>query len=343
MLRSTTSIAAPTAAASPVLRLTPTSRSNLRAGAGRVVEGLERIDELPRTLASAALKDAAGLGYERLVLDGGEPFLYAGLAGLLTRARRLDLETTIVTNGTLLHQERRWAPVAPLLDRLVVSLHGLGATHDAAVGRDGAFDQAVENLELVRSAAVSLGLRLTLTTENLTEALDVVRLAAREGATSVELQTTFEGGVSDEVLASAAREAVAVGAELGVQIITDLVDQDQLMLYRGEFVPATRSRHLTEVAPTLVIEADGRVRPLTTDLPMRLMLGSLHRHRLAAIAPAWLASPRAAEIATVCDRVWWELVTPGGPSAVRWLGELALNVTDAPPAPVAAAPLAMAA
>ncbi|MBJ7472110.1 MAG: radical SAM protein [Solirubrobacteraceae bacterium] len=320
------------AAASPVLRIRPTNRSNLATPQHRVIDALQVVEELPRELVSAALKDAASLGYERVVIEGGEPLLYPGLPGLLTRARRLDLDTTLVTNGTLIGQARRWKAIAPLIDRLALTLHGLEAAHDAFVQRDGAFAQVIENLQIVRESNIPFGFVVSLTTDNVDALGDLVRLAAREGAASVEVHGSLDGGLGDDAIIAAVQEAAQLAGELGVDVLSDLVRQDELVLFRGRFVPGFPSRDLTDFAPTLIVESNGRLHPLSDDLPARLMLGSLHKARLAAFAPAWLASTRAAELAEAADRAWWELATPGGPTAVRWTSELALHVAAAPAA-----------
>ncbi len=329
MFRSTTH-STQTASGAPVLRIRPTNRSNLATAEQRVADALQVVEELPRELVSAALKDASALGYERLVVEGGEPLLYAGLPGLLTRARRLDLHTTVVTNATLLGQARRWAAVAPLIDRLAVTLHGIGAAHDAYVARDGAFDQAIENLAIVRESGIPFGFVVSLTTDNAGSLADIVRLAADQGADAVEVQASFEGGLGDDQVVDAVTAARAAGAELGIEIVSDLVAQDELVLFRGRFVPGFPSRDLTSFAPTLIVESNGRLRPLSDELPLHLMLGSLHKARLAAFAPAWLASTRAAELAEAADRTWWELAAPGAPRTARWTSELSLHVAAAP-------------
>lgn len=307
----------------PVLHVCPTSRSNLAIGGTSLQTALHAVEELPRELVGAALKDAAVLGYERLIVEGGEPFLYDGLAGLLSRARRLEYVTTVVTNGTLLGQTRRWSPVAPLIDHLVLALHGIGATHDAYSRREGAFDQAIANLAAVRERGVALGFQLTLTKVNATELDDVVRLAAEQGAASLQIVRPAGLTRADAELSEMVQDAQRLGSELGVAVQSDVVGQDQLMLFRGQFVPRFPARDLTDLAPELFIEACGRITPLTPEVPGRLMLGSLHRHRLAALAPAWLRSSRAAELVSVCDAAWWQLAGAGGAQQVRWTEEVA--------------------
>lgn len=317
----------------PVLHVSPTSRSNLAMGGTSLQTALHAVEELPRELVGAALKDAADLGYERLVVEGGEPFLYDGLPGLLSRARRLEFVTTLVTNGTLLGQARRWSPVAPLIDHLVLALHGIGTTHDAFSRRDGAFAQAITNLEAVRERRVSLGFQLTLTKVNATELDDVVRLAAEHGATSLQIVRPAGLTRADAELSEIVHGAQRLGSELGVAVQSDVVAQDQLMLFRGQFVPRFPARELVGLAPELFIEACGRVTPLTPEVPGRLMLGSLHRQRLATLASAWLGSCRAAELASVCDAAWWQLAGHGqGAGSIRWAEEVAerLHAAEAP-------------
>lgn len=319
------------ATTTPVLHVCPTSRSNLASGGTPLHAGLHAVDELPRELASAVLKDAAALGYERLVLAGGEPLLYAALPGLLARARRLDFTTTVVTNGTLLGQARRWRPIAPLIDTLVLDLHGLEQAHDARCHREGAFAQATRNLEVVRQTRVQLAFRLTLTKVNAEDLDGVVRLAAEHGAAYLEVIRPVGLTRADAELTEYLADAQALGTELGVPVVGDVASPEELMLYRGRFVPAYPTREVTELAPSLHVDASGRVTPLTTDVPGRLALGSLHRHRLAALAPAWSRSARAAELAAACDAAWWAFAGTTG-AGIRWTEEVAdrLHTAEAP-------------
>lgn len=314
-----------------VLHVCPTSRSNLASGGNPLHAGLHAVDELPRELASAVLKDAAELGYERLVLEGGEPFLYAALPGLLARARRLDFATTVVTNGTLVGQVRRWRPVAPLIDLLVLELHGLEPAHDRRCHREGAFAQAIRNLEIVRESGVRFAFRLALTKVNAEDLCGVVHLAAEQGAASVEIIRPPGLTRADVELNDYLARAEALGDELGVPVHGDVASPDELMLYRARFVPAFPTREVKELAPSLHVDASGRVTPLSPDVPGRLALGSLHRHRLAALAPAWSRSARAAELAATCDATWWALAGTTG-TGVRWTEEVTdrLHAADAP-------------
>ncbi|MDQ8044064.1 MAG: radical SAM protein [Solirubrobacteraceae bacterium] len=331
----------------PVLQVHPSRRCNLACGHCYSSSGPQVQGELPRELLHAALKDAAALGYEQLAVSGGEPFLYDGLPGLLGRARRLDFVTSVTTNGMLLGQARRWEPVAPLIDALAISIDGTEEEHDLMRRRDGAFAQTVKNLQVVRDSGIPFGFLFTLTQYNASSLEFVVRLAASEGARSVQVHpltltgraaTMLQGDRPDAIeLTAAIVEGRRLGEELGVTVHVDAVTQDQLTLYRGAFVPQFPTRDITDVAPVLIIESDGTVRPLTHEIPDHLAVGSLTHGRLTTLSRAWLRGPAARELAGAAERTWWDLVDPAAGPASYWYDEVAARIAPplAPAAPVA--------
>ncbi len=329
MLRLSSTPATSIQTATPVLRLQLTSRSNLAVAQQRAAHGLHAVQELPREVAMLALRDASAMGYRELTIEGGEPLLHRGLCDILTRARRHSLRTTLVTNGTLLHQARRLDRVASLVDRVAIELHGIEAVHDAAVEREGAFARTIENLALLRSAGVVFELRFALTATNRDQLPAMLRLAAEQGAEAVDVRSSWTGGLDDQEVAETVAASRPLADQLGRALRSDLIGRDELMLFRGHYVPTPSSRHLPSVAPSLVIEASGRVRPLDRSLPDHLLIGNLHSARLAELAPAWLRSERPRLLVLACDRAWWAAVAPDAPPATRWADELALHI-DAP-------------
>jgi len=329
MLQLTATPATSTQPGTPVLRMQLTTRSNLAVREQRAAHGLAIVEELPRDLAMTALRDASALGYRELVLEGGEPLLHRSLHDVLTRARRHGMTTTLVTNGTLIHQARRFHTVAPLIDRVAVELHGTGDEHDAAVDRPGAFAQTIANLAILRETAVLFGVRFRLTAANAHELPAIIELASDEGAAWVEVQSSWDGGLDDAAIAVAIDAERCHAEQRGIALHSDLIDRNELMLRRGHYVPVPSQRHLSSVAPTLVIEPTGRVRPIATAIPDHLLVGNLHAARLTALAPAWLRSDRPRRLSEACDRAWWSAVAPESPLATRWADELVLHI-DAP-------------
>jgi MoaA/NifB/PqqE/SkfB family radical SAM enzyme len=316
----------------PVLQVHPTRLCNIAcahcySGSGPTIRG-----ELPLELLSDTLEAAAGLGYRQLAVSGGEPLLYGSLPGLLAWAHGLGMLTTVTTNGMLL-TPRRWEPLAGLVDVLAISIDGTPEEHDLIRRRDGAFARTIANLETARAWGGPFGFIFTLTQYNVDSLEYVVRLAAEEGARSVQVhpltlygraEATMSGARPDEIeLAAALCEAAMLAHELGVVVHLDAVTADQLLGHRDVLVPRRPVSRLVDVAPVLVVDADGIVIPMTHDVNSSLRLGSLHETGLATLAARWLESGSGDRLAVACEQTWVELTRTSPPLAVYWYDEVA--------------------
>jgi MoaA/NifB/PqqE/SkfB family radical SAM enzyme len=319
-----------------VLQVHPTRLCNIACAHCYTSSGPKAREELPLELLAACLDDAAALGYRQLAVSGGEPLLYRPLPELLARARALGMVTTITSNG-MLATPARWDPLAPLLDVVAISIDGTPSEHDAIRRHEGAFARTVSNLAVVRSAGVPFGFIFTLTQHNADSIEFVVRLAAEHGARSVQVHpltldgraaTTLPGARPDGIeLLTALVEAARLGGELGVVVHVDAVTLEQLVEYRDHLVPDRPVGELVDVAPVLVVGADGAVVPLTHEVSRALRLGSLADARLASLAREWLAAGRADMLAAACEQTWAELMETR-PTAVYWYDEVAARTHD---------------
>jgi Fe-coproporphyrin III synthase len=321
----------------PVLQLHPSRRCNLACLHCYSSSGPDVRGELPIDLLRTCLDDAFAAGYHQLAVSGGEPLLYGALPALLAHARGLGMRTTVTTNG-MLATPRRWEPVAPFVDFVAVSIDGRPEEHDTIRGQRGAFSKTVEHLPVLRASGVPFGIIFTLTQHNVDSLEFVVRLAAREGARAVQVHPlTMDGRATAALpksrpdaleLIVALIEARRLGETLGVPVHVDAVTVEQLLHFRQRFVPSRPVATLTDVAPILVVQADGGVMPLTHGLDGRFLLGSLGDARLTALAERWLTSGRADELALLCERTWDELTTTVAPAesapAIYWYEEVAV-------------------
>jgi MoaA/NifB/PqqE/SkfB family radical SAM enzyme len=292
--------------------------------------------QLELELLTACLDDAAALGYRQLAVSGGEPLLYPALAELLAHAKALGMITAITTNGTLT-TPARWERIAPLLDVVAVSIDGRPDEHDAIRRRVGAFARTVANLEVVRRSRVPFGFIFTLTQHNADSIEFVVRLAAEQGAGSVQVhpltlhgraRTSLPEARPDEIeLYAALAEAVRLGRELGPVVHVDAVTREQLLAYRSHLVPSAPVGRLVDVAPVLVVDPGGFVVPLTHEIDTGFRLGSLHDDSLASLASAWMGGGRAEDLADACARTWGELTAANVPTAY-WYEEVAARSKD---------------
>jgi len=321
----------------PVLQLHPTRRCNLACAHCYTVSGPDARGELPVSLLAACVEDAYALGYRQLAVSGGEPLVYGGLAALLAAARDAGMLTSITTNG-LLATPSRWAPLAPLLDVVAVSIDGRPAEHDAIRGRDGAFARTVRNLATIRDAGVPFGFIHTLTQYNVDGLEFVVRLAAECGARSVQVHPlTVHGRAAETMpdarpdgleLLAAVYEAMRLGESLGVRVHVDAITVDQVATYRDRLVPSRPVTRLVEVAPVLAVDAAATVVPFTHEVGGALALGSLYDARLSTLARVWLDAGRGDALAEACDRAWTEIALGADRTAVYWYDAVAARTEN---------------
>jgi MoaA/NifB/PqqE/SkfB family radical SAM enzyme len=310
----------------------PSRRCNIACAHCYSSSGPAIREEVPSDLLLACLDDAFALGYRQLAVSGGEPLLYRGLSNLLAHARALGMLTTVTSNG-MLATSRRWAPIALLVDVLAISIDGTPEEHDTLRCHEGAFATTIANLEVVRSSQVPFGLIFTLTQHNVDSLDFVVRLAAQQGARSVQVHpltlhgralTTLAGARPDALeLTVALIEAARLGRELGVVVHVDALEIEQLVRYRADLVPHRPVTSLIDVAPVLIVDADGSVLPLTHEVDRGLRLGSLSDARLSVLSHDWLAGGRGDVLAEACEQTWTDLTEAGTSAAVYWYDEVA--------------------
>ena len=289
-------------------------------------------EELPLELLSQCLNDAAQLGYRQLAVSGGEPMIYRPLPALLGLARELGMVTTVTSNGMLL-SPARWKPLAHLVDVLAISIDGRPDEHDRIRGREGAFSRTMANLPTVRSSGTPFGFIFTLTQHNVDSLDFVVRLAAREGARSVQVHPlTLHGRAAERMrgarpdgieLEAALLGAALLGHELGIAVHVDAVTAAQLLLHFDALVPLRPVRQIVDIAPVLVVDPAGRVIPMTHEISRSLWLGSLLDAPLGELVADWIAAGGGDVLAESCEQTWAELTEGRSPHAVYWYDEVA--------------------
>ena len=126
-------------------------------------------DRLSTARILALLDELAEMGTLVLALSGGELFLRRDWEAVARRARELDFDLHLFTNGALVDGERARAIRA--LDATVqVSFYTLdGARFDEFVRRPGAFAKVVEGIERLRAEGVRTILKVPLMTFNYRE------------------------------------------------------------------------------------------------------------------------------------------------------------------------------
>ena len=149
----------------PVVVWNVTSRCNLSCThCYAATDGLT--GDLSTHEALAVIDDLAEFGCPVLLFSGGEPFTRPDILQLARHAAGKGLRVVFSTNGTLID-----APLAAEIKAIGVSYVGISIdgsekTHDLFRACPGAFQRSLEGIRHCRDAGVKVGLRVTMTKDN---------------------------------------------------------------------------------------------------------------------------------------------------------------------------------
>lgn len=152
----------------PVVVWNVTSRCNLTCThCYAATEGCE--DELSTAEACALIDDLAAFGVPVLLFSGGEPLVRPDILTLAQHAARKGLRVVFSTNGTLIDAGLAAEFKKVGLSYAGISLDGMEAVHDRFRACPGAFQRSLAGIRHCRDAGVKVGLRVTMTQDNVGE------------------------------------------------------------------------------------------------------------------------------------------------------------------------------
>jgi radical SAM protein with 4Fe4S-binding SPASM domain len=136
--------------------------------------------ELSTGEAVTMIDDLAAFNVPALLMSGGEPLVRPDILDLAEYATSKGVRVTFSTNGTLINKQ-----VATRFKKIGVSYVGISvdgneANHDRFRGRKGAFAEAIRGIRNCREEGIRVGLRFTVTGDNVEDLPDVFRLIERE-------------------------------------------------------------------------------------------------------------------------------------------------------------------
>jgi radical SAM protein with 4Fe4S-binding SPASM domain len=123
-------------------------------------------DELSFSEGQALIDDLAAFGVPALLMSGGEPLMRPDLFDLAAYAVSKGLRPVLSTNGTLIDERMAGRIKEAGFIYAGISLDGIGETNDHFRGMKGAFVKAMNGFRNCRAAGQRVGLRLTLTRQN---------------------------------------------------------------------------------------------------------------------------------------------------------------------------------
>ena len=129
-----------------------------------------------------------------LILSGGEPLLRKDIFGIALRAKEMGFYVGLSSNGTLITEDNIDAIDAIGFDYVGISIDGMRETHDAFRRSEGSFDASLRGVRLCRERGIKVGLRFTLTQDNVDDFPGMLQLMEDEHVDKFYLSHLNYGG-----------------------------------------------------------------------------------------------------------------------------------------------------
>jgi Fe-coproporphyrin III synthase len=137
--------------------------------------------ELTTDEARAMIDDLAAFKVPALLMSGGEPLVRPDILDLAQYATTKGIRVTFSTNGTLI-DEKKAARIADIgVSYVGISIDGGEERHDHFRGQKGAFKGSIRGIRNCREKGIRVGVRFTVTQENLGEIENVFKVVEDEG------------------------------------------------------------------------------------------------------------------------------------------------------------------
>jgi radical SAM protein with 4Fe4S-binding SPASM domain len=139
------------------------------------------IGELSTEEATAMIDDLAAFKVPALLMSGGEPLARPDILDLAEYASGKGIRVTFSTNGTLINKQiaQRFKKIG--VSYVGISVDGNEGNHDRFRARAGAYKEAIRGIRNCRAEGLRVGLRFTVTGDNVEDLPDVFRLVEEEG------------------------------------------------------------------------------------------------------------------------------------------------------------------
>jgi radical SAM protein with 4Fe4S-binding SPASM domain len=161
--------------------------------------GRARPDELTTPEALDLVRQMRELGVQEVALIGGEAYLHEGWTEVVAEIRRCGMQSTLVTGGRGMTDERARAAAEAGVQSVAVSIDGMEATHDRLRGTSGSYAAALTALRRCRTAGMQIAINTQVNRLSAPDLPHVFDVARSEGARGWQVQLTVPvGRAADE-------------------------------------------------------------------------------------------------------------------------------------------------
>lgn len=225
------------------------------------------------------LEYAYSTGFNVISVSGGEPFLYGQLQELLLESKKIGYKTQAATNGMLLKAAKS-KECLKHLDLVAISIDGNREKHDEIRCLDGAFDKALEGIEILNKFEKDFGIIHTITNQSWENLIWLADFAYEHGAKLLQLHPLELYGRASEQLSTqgltqdALHKTHIVGTYLQskfagkMRIQMDFLHREYIeehpstIHYQGENYALTED-NFAEFIRTIIINEQGKVYPVS--------------------------------------------------------------------------------
>lgn len=149
--------------------------------------GDRKPNELSTSEAKSLIDEMAALRVFWFTLGGGEPLVRGDVYELIAHATERDLCVRLTTNGFAVTEDTLCRLSDLNVFSVQISVDGQRETHDRFRGRPGAFDRAIQALNLFREAGYTTLVTVSANAMNASEIPDLARYLIEIGVNSVKI------------------------------------------------------------------------------------------------------------------------------------------------------------
>jgi len=140
-------------------------------------------NELDTRASFRLLDQIREVGQPIIILTGGEPLLRDDIFDIASYGTKIGLRMVMAPNGTKITKENALKMKESGIKRISISLDGATReSHDSFRAVDGAFEGAMNGIQMARDAGIEFQINTTITKTNLHEIPDILSLAEKLGA-----------------------------------------------------------------------------------------------------------------------------------------------------------------
>ncbi len=144
--------------------------------------------ELDNEAIRKVIKDSKEMGVKNILFIGGEPLLRKELFDFVEYAKSLDLNTVIVTNGTLLDRYMKKI-ISSKVDCLSISVDAAREETFSKIRGNKVFSKIMKNIDKIKKKNSPILIAVcTIMNQNVEELIDIVRLCKKKGFSKILFQ-----------------------------------------------------------------------------------------------------------------------------------------------------------